>query len=358
MTETAEHLCGISVRLATVEDASAWDAFVLSQSDTPAFARFGLAESLKKSCGAMPRLSIAYCKRTKEVVGILAAYVIRDMRGGKCLFGPGYGLIADNESVAEALLSDLTAWCRKENILKALINAGYRSYSLGVRHIRRETIVFDIDSDGEKCWRSLRDKTRNSVRKGQKSNLVCRTGDDLVTDFYQPYSDRLCVKGIPFLPQSFFAHMALLYGVDCRFLVAYLEEKPVGGMCVITGSDVALYIAGGVRSGFEKFNTAHFLMWEAIELCRSLNITRLDMGESQAGSGVYRFKTLFGGAPKTLHYYDPLSPPETDAQPEYKGKNATPQSRIAQCLKLVISNLPLPLRRLVLVQQKRRERLV
>ena len=45
------------------------------------------------------------------------------------------------------------------------------------------------------------------------------------------------------------------------------------------------------------------LLWEMLKYCMTNGIKNLDLGESEEGSGVYKFKIWFGGKPEEVIYY-------------------------------------------------------
>lgn len=349
----------VTVRRARPTDERAWDEFVLRQDDAPPMALYRLGGILNTVCGADVRLSVAE-DPSGTICGVLMAYAVSPFRGRRSLFSSYAGLLSTASDAATMLAKDAREWASSHGAGRAIISSGTRSHEIPVRQFDRPTLIFTIADEREENWKNLRDKTRNSIRKGRKSGLELVSGPDHLAAFYTAYSERMTAKSVPHLPFRFFEELSHRYAQRCGVFVARHGDRAVGGAMALYGEKTGLYLASGIRDGSEKLCVAHFLMWEMIEACRCRGIRSLDMGESRPGSGVYRFKEMFGGRPRPLRYYDLLMPPGGTENPVTgeSGAVVPTLSLAGKADRAVVENLPRALKRRLLVWRKKGRRIV
>jgi lipid II:glycine glycyltransferase (peptidoglycan interpeptide bridge formation enzyme) len=237
---------------------------------------------------------------------------------------------------------------------------------LPYKRMEKCSIVLALGGDETELWTRFRAKTRNSIRKGEKSGLILSRDKSYLPDFYEAYAKRMAMKNVTIYPLSFFENLFRSLKERIELYVAIHEGKPVGGLIVVRTAKSAQYVYAGNLPGTEPLCITHFLLWEAIKDCVGRGIELFDMSESTKGGGVYRFKTLFGGEPRQVYYYDILTPLQETKSPSALASEAQVHrpilARLAGRVTLIANKmiplLPPDLQRLILVWQKKFGQLV
>lgn len=236
-----------------------------------------------------------------NVVGVVQFYVSK--KRDRCLNGISQSFIADNSDIAQMLFDELKRYLIRYSIRCFRLIGNSIQHQLPCVVSQKLTLQIDLTVDIKLLWKSLRDKTRNSIRKGIKNNLILKTGHDLLNDFYSIYSNRMISKKVAYHNLRFFKELIAHFDQGCEVKVAYMENCPIAAIIVLYYGNTAFYAFSGMVNGYEKICPIHSLLWDTIEKCYEKNICLLDMGESSKGSGTYNFKIWFGASPKVVNYY-------------------------------------------------------
>lgn len=286
--------------------------------------------------------------------GLLPLYHVRSLRRRVTVFSLPRGLVAVDPEVATALLGAATDYARSLNAQRAVVSSASH-YSVTCRESERQVLVLPLVGDEDACWNAMRDKTRNSIRKAVKSGLVLARGWSRLGVFYAVHAERMAAKGVPFHPRAYFDAVADAFSDRGDVFVAEKDGIPVGAMLLIWNGEQAVYFAGGVSRSGEAYGTSQFILWEMAKHALSMGIRSIDLGESAIGSGVYRFKTMFGAVPTPIWYYDLLQGP---AIPRERSDPQRPPSAVARAEAAALTLAPDVLRRAMLRSIRRRSSLV
>ena len=183
------------------------------------------------------------------------------------------------------------------------MTSGYQRIDTGFQGTEKKTIMMELRRDENSVWKSFRDKTRNMIRKAQKSGLTAERGFHNLRPFYNVYASNMLKKGIAIHSFKFFEKISEKMGGDAELIVAKKNGMPIGGTLALFSKDIAIYPFQAASIDSQRFAPNDFMVWETIRSCIDRGISKLDMGESREGGNVYRFKTNFGGKPQDIHYY-------------------------------------------------------
>ncbi len=292
----------MQIKLVTQADREKWDGFLDKFPDIPPMNRYVWNDILKDSYGVRTYFFIAL-DDNGDVVGILPAYITRDIRRRMNLYSLRFGLVAGNKDCCAELLDHIKRFCEKNKIMSCSITTGYDSIDAGYAEIVKKTIVLNISGSEEATWQSLRDKTRNMIRKSIKSGLTTERGPENIKVFYDIYAENMLEKGIPIHRLDFFKSIFQKMGNNAELITVKSGGNIIGGMLVLYSAGAAIYPFQASLAGFRSHAPNQFLVWEAVRSCIKRCIPALDMGESSEGSNVYDFKVNFGGVPRDVYYY-------------------------------------------------------
>jgi hypothetical protein len=284
-------------------DGDAWDAALLDLGGGAPFATSAWAPVLRDYFGVAPIYLLARTEeRTEGWDGCLACYVNRDWTGQLRLYGARQGMFATRQA-ADGLVAaaghlagvhgcpdfDLSS---TDPVLEN--RPGYRA---------RTTFRLALDRDHDVMWRQLRDKTRNMVRRAQKSDVTVRElpHDDTSFRILSAHNEgNLLPKGVAVPDSKYFAAVCASHGACAHILSAWLGDVPIASMLVLRHGGMAVYPVQNADPAHRRLAPIQLLTWEAMCLGAANGCEALDMGESGEGSPVYKAKRNFGGSPKMV----------------------------------------------------------
>lgn len=300
----------MTIRATTDVDRERWDALLDQFPSIPPLQRFAWGDVLRKSYGVSTVFLLAE-RADGTVRGVCPWYVTTDASGVRRAYALRYGLVAGDDATAQALLDAVSRTAAELGCASALISTGDRVAASGSGLVRRSVRLM-VPSGEDTAWTSLRNKTRNMVRKAQRAGVRVRDGcaADLPA-FTRVYAARMCRRGVPAHAERFFLEVLAAFPGKAELLIAEREGVLLGGMLLLTGAGCATYPFQATIPGSEVYAPTPLLTWEAVRRCAVRGISMLDMGESRAGGAVEEAKVHFGGVPGDVHYVEVL----TDAPP-------------------------------------------
>lgn len=190
----------------------------------------------------------------------------------------------------------------------------------GVMSIARRAHVIDLEGGFDKVWnKRFASKTRNKVRKAEKSGLVVEsdTSGQLVKVFYELFRrsiDRWAEqqheprwlahwRAQQRDPLKKLEHIAHCMGEACRVWVAWQGDRPAAASLVMYGVN-ADYIMGAMDKELAAPTNANDLLQKhAIEEACRLGCRYYHMGESGGSAGIGEFKERLGAHPYPYSEY-------------------------------------------------------
>ena len=281
-------------------DRAAWDDYVRRASGSHFGQLVAWRDVTERGYGCRAHYWLA--ESAGRVTGVLPLLEKNGPIGGRCLFSPPGGLLADNEETAAALLAPARARLRERRLEWLELRDQRRRWDGLVTIAEHVTMELDLPERPEALWQAFDAKLRNQIRKGEKAGFHTRWGAGLAHDFYRVLLENMRDLGTPILGEDYYARALAQLGADAEVLVIDLNGEPAGAMFVVNH-------AGGVAdpwaSSLRRF-FAHcpnqVLYWEAIRRAIARGARRFDFGRSQPDSGTYRFKEQWLAHPVPLYY--------------------------------------------------------
>ena len=292
----------ISVRSAGAEDRRRWNALV-EAAEVPPLGFHEWQQILHDSYGVDSHLFIAE-DQAGAIRGVLPVY-LGPGRGATVCYGLRFGLVSDGPAATAALLHAAEALCSHHDVSRLTLCAGYQGVELplGWHADRRTTVMLDLGPGEDAVWRTLRDKTRNAVRKGGKAGLEIDWSTKRLEEFYPVYLGLMASRNRPAHSLTFFRNIFRQLPDHARLLTAHAEGRLIGGTVVLCTTAIHMSaFQAAAPNGNAHYNVTAFMEWEIARRAIADGVRRLDMGESTTGSGTYKFKTNFGGSPCEVQY--------------------------------------------------------
>lgn len=171
------------------------------------------------------------------------------------------------------------------------------------------TYLLDLSAGKDAVWKnSVKSKTRNQVRKAQKSNYIVKFGTlDLLEDFYTVISTAWRDLGTPTHSKDFYKYIVEELGksedYSAKFIVMYIEGKPASAACLIQDPHSIYHPYAATLKQYNHLSLNNALYWEIICHAIEQGISYFDLGRSKKDQGTAVYKKSWGAEELQLYYY-------------------------------------------------------
>jgi hypothetical protein len=167
-------------------------------------------------------------------------------------------------------------------------------YWAGFEQTTHYTYVIESDSQ-EQAWRAMTGKTRNTIRKAERSLVVKRDFDlarvwPLVRQTYSNQGRR-----VPFSRDLFVrvVEASQAHGAGQTFAALDAEGRPHAFVLMVWDAKTSYYLIGATDAALRSSGASSLLVWEAIK--ESIAVSRRFDFEGSMMQSVERFFRGFGG---------------------------------------------------------------
>lgn len=181
-------------------------------------------------------------------------------------------------------------------------------------HLESDRIAVMPITTYEAWWKSLKDKTRNMVRKAAKTGVEIRTvefNDELVAGIKVLYDESPLRQGKPF--KHYGKSLEVLkrdhasYLERSEFIGAFFEGKLIGFIKLVHGNQVANLMQILSLMGHRDKAPTNALIAKAVEICAQKQVPNLHYGMwSRRGIGEFKINHKFE-CMEVPRYFVPLS---------------------------------------------------
>ena len=278
----------------------AWDDYVAAHPRANCYHLRAWKTAAEEAYGIEAPFLVARDRADEPVRGVLPLFVVRAGPGQAYLttglFGAYGPVLADDEAAREALVAEAlrraSAAKARFMVLKAL---GDEPCASGFESLDRWVVArLALAPDPEIVWRRFRDKTRNAVRKGQRSGLEVRSGERELDGFYDVLAENMHGKGAPIYGRALFHALVRALGERAEVVTLAHGGRTVSGALVIRFGGVATVPFASSRPSSFHLNPNNLLYWEIIARACRAGLHTLDFGRSLRGSSALSFKLGWG----------------------------------------------------------------
>ncbi len=198
---------------------------------------------------------------------------------------------------SDAVRGDIVGACRE---ILASSGAKYMEFRHVGRSIgrlanqtkeHRVTFRMDVGRPADEILRGLRRQTRTRIRKIERSGMTSYYGQDRLDHFYKLFSVAMREHGTPVMPQRFFESVLEHLADHAKFMIAYKDNRPVGGKLVLMFKDRVTMVWGCYPHRYRDYLANYFLTWELIKKLADSPIRWLDFGRSPRKGGGFTYKS-------------------------------------------------------------------
>lgn len=278
---------------------AAWDAYVEAHPRGNLYHLRAWAEVAARAYGHRAPFLLARDAAGGPIRGALPLFVIASPVSRyltSAMFG-GYGaILADTDEARRALITSAIDRARAERASRLVIKAideascpaGFTREDLGA------VAKLSLAGGPDALWKRFRDKTRNAIRKGQKSGLELRAGREELPHFYEVLAHSYHRKGTPIYGDAVMRALMDARSRDTEIVTLRRGAKAISGALVAYHKTTVYVPFCASRAEHFSLNPNNLIYWEIMRRAGDRGMTELDFGRSPVGSSSLAFKLGWG----------------------------------------------------------------
>jgi FemAB-related protein (PEP-CTERM system-associated) len=286
-------------------DGAAIDDYVRAHRQATPFHLSGWSRAVARGCGQASHYLIA--ETGSNIVGALPLTVVHSPLFGRALvssaFAVGGGVLADDESVAKALISEAVAMAERLTCPTVELRGGMMSGGAGWHHDETTYLGFvrDLADDDEAELLAIPRKQRAEVRRAIGYELTVETGSAEADRgaHYAVYSESVRNLGTPVFPRALFDAVLNEFGDEADILTIRHAGAPIASVLSLYWRGTVMPYWGGGTAAARGWRANDLMYYALMNHARRRGCIRFDFGRSKAGTGPAAFKRNWGfdGAP-------------------------------------------------------------
>ncbi len=343
----------ISTSLMSENDASKWDSFVDTQSNSSLYHLYSWQQVINASYAHSGYFLLAKNKLKpqkikiaddinfssmkegdnsyNEIAGILPLFQIKHWLFGNSLISIPYfdsaGILADSPVAGKSLLSssiDLAKVLDVSNIeirntapiwpidecpsnMGAMASEQRQLFGLDWTlslHTNKVRMVLPLPSEPGLLMKSFKAKLRSQIRRAEKEGLIVKQGrQELIHDFYQVFATNMRDLGSPVHSKKLFLEVLKRFPKTSHLFVVYGNKIPMACALVIGFKDL---LANPWASSLRQYSYCApnmLLYWAMMEFGCQNKYAQMDLGRCTHNGNAYKFKAQWGSAPVPIYWY-------------------------------------------------------
>jgi len=295
----------MQIRLATDNDRSAWDAYVLGHPDGLAYQLFAWKDAVESAYGFAGVYLLA--ENGSSLCGILPLIDFRVPFVGRSLISLPYcdvgGMLADSQGVAQALLAHARSLAKKQGV-DMQIRAAQPLPDAGANQTDKVRMLLNLPGTAGELLAGFDAKVRNQVKKPVRDGLTAKLGShELIDDFYLVFAENMRDLGSPVHSRQWIEAIVSAYGERARVAVVHTPDgvPAAAGIVLVHPTTMSIPWASSLRR-YNRLNPNMLLYWIFLTLAIDAGCRRFDFGRSTPGEGTHRFKAQWGTSPEPLYW--------------------------------------------------------
>ncbi len=232
-------------------------------------------------------LRLCAINENNEIVGHCLVYYNQN---DKCLYTPRFGLNGKTKDITHALCESITQYANEKKLHTSLITTGKTNHDLPGDTWTKTNMFIPLNNDDEESlWATIPKKTRNMIRKAEKSELSVIKQHSACNDFYPLYQTHMLSKRLRIKPIEYFKELETL-GSDLTYFTLIENNAIKGFMIFSTNGGNASYLYNICNLDAAQSGGNNLMMWTAIQTFNAQGLNNIELGESSENSPVYNFK--------------------------------------------------------------------
>ncbi|MFC7229679.1 GNAT family N-acetyltransferase [Salinirubellus salinus] len=239
--------------------------------------------------------------RGRRVLAAIPGFRVPELLG-RSVVNPfceyGYPLLAEGVDPVVVLEALGASRGRLDSVVvKDCPFSGVRGYSTaGYGGIETGCAVrLSVELPFDRLWERVFDgELRRNVRRARDHGISIEESVDLST-FYELYRGTMERMGSPQFPRSFVRELSEAFGEDFSLHTARKGDEHVAGLLSLVHGDTRHLLLNGTGGRIDDARPNHLLYVDCIERACASDLSVVDFGRTEPGTGVHEFKKQFGG---------------------------------------------------------------
>lgn len=231
----------------------------------------------------------------ERIVGALGLCLANHAIFGKYLatapFGNDGGFFFDNAEARDRLAGEARRLADRLDVDYLVIRC--RDEQLDGFAVDRHycAAVLDLEGGANTVWKDLlKGKTRNQIRRGMKEGFTIDSGLDQAEAFYRVFHAHMRDLGSPAHSWRFYESIVQHLGEHADFVVVRDGDQPAAGALLFWVNETAMNLHTVALRQYNRRCPNYLIYWKMIEDSCVRGCRWFDMGRSEEGSSVLKFK--------------------------------------------------------------------
>ncbi len=242
-----------------------------------------------------------------RIVGILPLFKARQISGGSYvtsgIFGAYNGVLSERDDVRSILNERAVSMCAGDArcflVIKDTTHYPAPGFAVSQEYV---TFTLALNRISDQVWAKIKDKTRNQVRKAEKSGCVVIRDNTGIDEFARVYARNMRDMGTPFLGWKFLHCVLKHFGAKANVFCIRRGVKTIAGGIMLRFKECAYMPFASSLRRYNEYCPNNLLYWEAIKFACAQGCEQFDFGRSTVNTGTYNFKKQWGAQPRQLYY--------------------------------------------------------
>lgn len=295
---------------------AAWDAHVEADPRGNAYHLSAWIHAISRAYGHRAPYLVARDREGGPIRGGLPLFLIESPVSRyltSAMFGGYTPILADTPEIRAALVGAAVALTRR---------LGGKSLTLKAIHEPECPPGFTRRDDGavatlslaggpDALWKGFRNKTRNAVRKAEKSGMEVRWGDAELPHFYDCLAQNYHRKGTPIYGIGIMRALTAALPTSTEIVTLWKDGQAISGALVLYHKRCVYVPFCSSRAEHFNLNPNNLIYWEIMRRATARGMLTLDFGRSPVGSSNMAFKVGWGAVetPQPHFAWSPSGPP-------------------------------------------------
>lgn len=313
----------IQVRLMSDEDLDLYDKFVLEHGCSLIYYSQKYIKLISALTESEQRTLLAL-DQFGTILGVLPA-LLKQGEYGNVLnslpyYGSNGGVLATCEQSTDVLLSAYNNYINSKNIASATLVSNpigcdlsnKVDYSVTDARIGQFTDIFYTDAHAGKLMQLYHYKTRNMIRKAQKSDISVDEENHMVEFLMITHQANMKAIGGREKDAKFFELFPTIFkaGSDFKIYVSRIDNKPVAALLLFYFRNTVEYYMPVICEEYRDKQPMSLLIYHAMTEASRNNYSIWNWGGTwKTQEGVYLFKSRWGTYDKEYIYYTKINNP-------------------------------------------------
>jgi FemAB-related protein (PEP-CTERM system-associated) len=294
----------VKVSVLSQADHEAWDEYAFRHSHGTPFHLIAWKKTIEESFHYKPYYLIA---RDDSVRGILPLFFIHNPVIGKALISSPFavygGILADSREAHRMLFDHAKALGERLRVDYIEFRNWSREQCVGEPNVSRYVAFHqELGMDEAALLASLPKKTRNMVRKSQKTPFISRYGQRNAAILDQVHARNMRRLGTPNFPRKYFDRLLANFNEMAEIREVWLRDVPVAVSLNLFFKNCMHTYHAAADTRYNALEPNTYMYFDHLRWASMSGYKVFDFGRSKRDTGAFHFKKHWNTTIRELPY--------------------------------------------------------